>query len=333
MNTKLIHSFALTNEPSPHIRSKRTSKGIMMHVLIALCFPAAAAVYFFGYRVLLMLVVGIGSAMLFEWIYQKIRNKKTTVADASAAVTGMLLALSLPVSAPLWTLVLGTAFAVIVVKQIGGGLGRNMFNPAVSARVMLKVFFTPWITNWVLPGVDAVSTATPLEFIGHGARTVSAEVPSLMNLFLGVDLGGNSGETAKLMILIGMLYLIFFRVISPKIPLLCMGSTALVMFLFSGFNIHFTAAHVLSGTLIFAAVFMVTDYSSGPITAKGQTIFAIGCGVLTAFFRIVFNLPGGIGFAIIIMNMVAPWLDKQFTPRIYGHKKALRVRGDREKEK
>lgn len=326
-------TFPSYNKPSPHIRSARTSSRIMMHVLIALCFPAAAAVYFFGFRVIVMLVVGIVSALAFEFLYQKIRNKKVTVSDGSAAVTGMLMGLSLPTSAPLWALILGTAFAIIVVKQLPGGIGRNLFNPAVGGRVMLKIFFTPWITNWVLPGVDAVSTATPLEFIGHGVTTVSPEIPSLLNLFMGFDLGGNSGETSKLMILIGMVYLILFKIISPKIPLLYIGTVGLIMFLFSGFDVEYAAVHMLSGTLFFAAVFMATDYSSGAITPKGQVFFAIGCGVLTALFRILFNFPGGVGFAILTMNMIAPWIDKQCTPRIYGHKKPILVRGDREPQK
>lgn len=327
------HQLPAYNKPSPHLRSARTSSRIMMHVLIALCMPSVAAVFFFGFRVVLMIVVGIASAVLFEYVFQRIRNKKTTISDGSAAVTGMLMGLSLPTSAPIWTLLLGTAFAIIVVKQLGGGIGRNLFNPAVGARVMLKIFFTPWITNWVLPGVDAVSTATPLEFIGQGVRTVPSGLPSLRNLFLGVELGGNSGETSKLMILIAMAYLVFFKIISPKIPLLYVGTVAVIMFLFSGFNVEFAATHILSGTLFFAAVFMATDYSSGAITPKGQTLFAIGCGVLTAIFRILFNFPGGVGFAILVMNMIAPWIDKQCTPRIYGHKKPILVRGDREPQK
>ena len=279
-----------------------------------------------------MLLIGISSSILFEYAYQKLRKKRITVNDGTAAVTGMLMGLSLPVTAPFWALLLGTAFAIIVVKQLGGGTGRNLFNPAVSARVMLKVFFTPWITNWVLPGggVDAVSTATPLEFIGHTARTVSPEVPSLWNLFLGIDLGGNVGETSKLLIIIGMIYLVVQKIITPAIPLLYIGTLAIIMFLYSGFNVDFMMTHVLSGTLFFAAVFMATDYSSGALTLKGKMFFAVGCGLLTAFLRIVFNLPGGVGFAIIAMNMIAPWLDKQCTPRIYGHEKIIRIRGSRE---
>lgn len=333
MSFNLTANRSLANEPSPHIKSKVTSRNIMLHVMIALCFPSISAVYFFGYRVVWMILVGIVSSIFFEFLYQKIRRKTVTVTDGSAAVTGMLMGLSLPVTAPFWSLLLGTAFAIVVVKQWGGGLGRNLFNPAVSSRVMLKVFFTPWITNWVLPGVDAVSTATPLEFIGHTARTVSEEVPPLWNLFLGVDLGGNVGETSKIMILIGMFYLIVTKVISPKIPFLYVATLALIMFLYSGFNLHFMAAHVLSGTLIFAAVFMATDYSSGALTPNGKILFAVGCGLFTAFFRIVFNLPGGVGFAIIIMNMIAPWLDKKCTPRIYGHAKSMPLRGIRELKK
>lgn len=311
----------LKKSPSPHWHSRQTSSKIMLHVIIALLFPTAAAVYFFGWRVLLMAAVGVITAVGFEYAFQLYRRQRITIGDNSAAVTGLLVALSLPVTAPLWTIILGNAFAILVVKQLPGGIGKNRFNPAVAARVMLKIFFTPWITNWVTPGVDAVSTATPLEYIGHFSDTVPAEVPSLMNLFLGVGLGGNVGETSKLAILLGMLYLILQKVISPKTPLLYVGTVAVITSIYGNSDFTYMMTHVLSGTLLFAAVYMATDYSSGSLTPDGQTVFAIGCGILTALIRIVFNFPGGVGYAILIMNALVPLLDKYLAPRIYGHKK------------
>lgn len=326
--------------PSPHIRSERTTSWIMNQVMIALIPPTIAATYFFGWWSLIMVGVGIGSAVLFEYLYQRLTYQEVKIIDGSAAVTGMLIGLSFPVTVSLWLVIFGSAFAIIIVKQVNGGIGKNQFNPAVSGRVVAKIFFTPWLANWVLPGgffgtgyrgVDTISSATPLEFIGDGARTVSTQVPGLWDLFLGRNLGGNIGETSTLAITIGMLYLIFRKIINPKIPILYILTTILVMGLWSSFDLNFMLAHALSGTLFFGATYMATDYSSGALTPEGKTWFAIGCGILTAFFRIAFDYPGGVGFAILIMNAVAPYMDQKLMPRIYGHKERPNVKFDRQK--
>lgn len=320
----------VTLSPSPHIRVSKTTSNIMGDVLIALIFPLIAAVYFFGWQVLLMVGLGMGTAILSEYVYQKVTYQKITIKDNSALVTGALIGLSLPVTAPLWIVVIGSLFAIIVVKQWAGGIGKNYFNPAVAARVMIKAFFTPWITNWVLPGPDAVSAATPLQYLGGGATTVAEAVPKLSDLFLGLNLGGNVGETSKLMIIIGMSYLILRRVINPKIPILFILTTTLVTGFYSGFNFDFMMSHALTGTLFFGATYMATDYSSGALTPEGKTVFAIGAGLLTGFFRIAFTYPGGVGFAILIMNALAPLIDQKLMPRIYGHKKRPQVVYDRQ---
>ncbi|WP_440897390.1 RnfABCDGE type electron transport complex subunit D [Amphibacillus sp. Q70] len=318
---QLFISEKVLTTPSPHLYSKRTSSWIMQQVLIALLFPTIAATYFFGWRVVLMVAVGIISSVGFEYLYQRVRGFNVTIYDYSAAVTGMLIGLSLPVTAPIWSIVLGSAFAILVIKQLPGGIGRNAFNPAVAARVMLKVFFTPWITNWVTPEPDVVATATPLEYIGHHSTTVSNEVPSLWDLFIGTGLGGNVGETSKLAIIIGLIYLVIRGIINIKIPLLYVLTVAVITAIYGDFSFIYMMTHVLSGTLLFAATYMATDYSSGALTPDGKTIFAIGCGILTAAIRIIFDFPGGVGFAILIMNGLAPLIDKHFAPRIYGHKK------------
>lgn len=318
---------------SPHVRTPRTTAQIMTEVLIALIFPTAGAVYFFGPKVLLLIALGMGTSMLSEYLYQKWTYKKSTIGDRSALVTGALLGLSLPVSAPWWSVMVGSVFAIVVVKQLGGGIGKNVFNPAVAARVMLKAFFSPWITNWVLPGPDVVSTATPLEFIGGGATFVPDVVPGLQDLFLGFNLGGNAGETSKALILLGMLYLIFRRIIHPKIPVLYILSTTVVIGFYSSFNFEFMMTHALSGTLFFGATYMATDYSSGALTPEGKTVFAVGAGVLTALFRIIFTYPGGVGFAILIMNALAPRLDQLFMPRIYGHEGRPKVKFNRQNDR
>ncbi|MGP6139212.1 RnfABCDGE type electron transport complex subunit D [Jeotgalibaca sp. A127] len=314
----------LKRNPSPHLYVSRTSQWIMNQVLIALLFPLVAGVYFFGWRVLLMAMVGIATSILAEYIYQKATNKKITINDNSAAVTGLLIALSLPVTAPLWTIVIGCLFAIIFVKQLPGGIGRNILNPAVAARVMLKLFFSPWITNWVLPGPDLISTATPLSFIGNFSNTVPGDVPELGKLFLGIDLGGPVGETSKLMIIMGMLYLIGRRIISPYLPIIYIMSLATVTAVYGDFSFTYFMTHVLSGTAIFAATYMVTDYSSQPLTPDGKIVFAIGAGLLTGIIRIVFSFPGGVGFAILIMNACSPLIDRHLAPRIYGHRSRLK---------
>ncbi|MFO8069722.1 MAG: RnfABCDGE type electron transport complex subunit D [Alkalibacterium sp.] len=327
--------------PSPHIRSKRTSAWVMDQVMLAMVPPVVAATYFFGWWVLGMVLIGVTTAVASEFIYQKLTYKPIKIQDHSAAVTGMLIALSLPVTAPIWMIMFGSIFAIIIVKQFNGGIGKNYFNPAVASRVAIKAFFTPWLANWVLPagffgsgfrGVDAVSTATPLEYIGDGARTVAEEVPDLFNLFMGMDLGGNVGETSKFAILIGMLYLIFRRVINPKIPILYILTTTVVMGLWSSFNFDFMMTHALTGTLFFGATYMATDYSSGSLTPEGKIVFAIGCGVLTAFFRITLDHPGGVGYSILIMNALAPYIDNKLMPRIYGHSKRPQVNFNRQSE-
>lgn len=327
--------------PSPHIRSKRTSAWVMDQVMVALIPPVIAATYFFGWWVLGMVFIGITTAVASEYLYQKLTYKPIKIHDHSAAVTGMLIALSLPVTAPIWMIMFGSVFAIVLVKQMNGGIGRNYFNPAVAGRVAIKAFFTPWLANWVLPagligsgyrGADAISSATPLEFIGNGAQTVSEEVPGLWDLFVGLNLGGNIGETSKLAILIGMLYLIFRRVINPKVPILYIVTTFIVMGLWSSFNFDFMMTHVLTGTLFFGATYMATDYSSGSLTPEGKTVFAIGCGVLTAFFRITLDHPGGVGYSILIMNALAPFIDSKLMPRIYGHKSRPQTKFDRQSE-
>lgn len=322
----------LTQSMNPQIRSPKTTAWIMQQVLIALLFPTAAAIYYFGVGALVNILIALVSALAFEYIFQTITHKPITLKDYSAAVTGLLMGLALPVSAPWWSLILGSFIAIIVVKHfIGGGLGKNRFNPAVSARVLLKVFLTPWITNWVRP-FDLMSTATPLQFIGNGATSLPTQVdlPSLWDMFLGLNLGGNIGETSKLAILIGCLYLVVRGVINIKIPLLVILSAMVTIGLYSGLNLEFMLAHVLTGTIMFAAVYMATDYSSGALTPIGQTIFAIGIGFITMTIRFFFDFPGGIGFAILIMNALAPLLDRYFAPRIYGYSERKVVKFNRQ---
>ncbi|MGF1919235.1 RnfABCDGE type electron transport complex subunit D [Enterococcus faecalis] len=306
------------NTAGPHIREVWTSQDIMKHVLIALIFPTIAAIYYFGLSTLVMISFSIGMCILLEVLSCNILKLKGDIKDYSAIVTGWLLALTLPISAPLWTLLVGDFIAIVIVKQLSGGLGRNWLNPAVTARVVLKLFFSPWITNWVTPQPDVMATATPLASLGHFNREISSSIPEWWKLFLGVDLGGPIGETCKLAVLLSFLYLVSKKVIHLWIPLFTVGTFFVTVLLYSGMNFQFAIAHVFSGALIFAAVFMVTDYTTTPITDKGKYLFSMYCGILCALLRIILDLPGGIGIAILVMNLFTPLIDKCSLHKIYG---------------
>ncbi|MCR3956252.1 MAG: RnfABCDGE type electron transport complex subunit D [Gudongella sp.] len=304
---------------SPFLRTPTSTRTIMRDVLIALLPVSVMAVVQFGIKSLVMMLLGITSAVLFEFLYQRIRGKRITIRDLSAAVTGLLVALSYPVTAPLWIIVLGSFIAIVVIKQLSGGIGKNNLNPAVFSRVLIKILFTPIITRWVLPGPDLMSTATPLEFIGNGQTAIAQGAPEMNALFFGV-IGGGIGETVKWAIILGALYLVFRRVISLKIPLATLAGLFFMGMLFGKSSLEFATYHVLSGTAMFAAVFMVTDYSSGPLNHRARVYYGLSIGILTGMVRYLFALPGGIGVAILIMNILAPIYDAWFTPRVFGHK-------------
>ena len=304
---------------SPFLRTPASTRTIMRDVLIALMPVSVMAVVQFGIKSLVMILLGITSAVLFEFLYQRFTGKRITIRDLSAAVTGLLVALSYPVTAPLWIIVLGSFIAIIVIKQLSGGIGKNHLNPAVFSRVLIKILFTPIITRWVLPGPDLVSTATPLEFIGNGQTAIAQGAPEMQALFFGA-IGGGIGETVKWAIILGGLYLVFRRVISLKIPLATLAGLFFMGMLFGKSSLEFATYHVLSGTAMFAAVFMVTDYSSGPLNHRARVYYGLSIGILTGMIRYLFALPGGIGVAILIMNILAPIYDAWFTPRVFGHK-------------
>ena len=307
------------NLKAPFIKSKDRDASIMRDVLIALVPVSVMSIINFGYKSLVMMVVGMVSAVLFEYTFQKMMKKQVTIRDLSAVVTGLLLGLSLPPTAPLWILVFGTGVAIVLVKQMPGGIGRNTFNPAVFSRVLIKILFSSQITNWILPGTDAVSTATPLTYIGDAAQSIPKGAPSFYDLFMG-NIGGNIGEMVKWAILIGFIYLVVRRVISFWVPIATLTGLFLTTMLLGVSDIEFALYHVLSGTAMFAAVFMVTDYTSGPLNKKAKVYYGLMIGILTGLIRYSFDLPGGIGIAILIMNVFAPILDGICTPRVFGHK-------------
>lgn len=314
------NSFLVSS--SPHLRDDVSTQRIMIDVALALVPAALAGVYFFGPRVLLVILVTVLSCVASEYIARRIMKRESTIADFSAVVTGILLALNLPPTIPFWIAAVGGVIAIVIVKQIFGGIGQNFMNPALAARVMLMVSWPVQMTKWINPAPDAVSSATPLALI-KGKEVIEGPIPGYLDLFLG-NVGGTIGETSVLALLIGAAYLLYRRVITPHIPLTFIGTVALFTWVFGG-NGLFTGNflyHVLAGGLVLGAFFMATDYSTSPVTAKGRIIMGIGCGLLTSIIRLYTNYPEGVSFAIILMNIVVPLIDRYTVPRSFGGEKA-----------
>lgn len=322
---------------SPHTRHKSSAAEIMLDVIIALIPALIAGVIVFGYRAALLAIVCVASAVFFEWAWCKIVKKPSAIGDFSAAVTGLLLALNLPVTIPYWMAIIGALFAIIVVKQFFGGLGHNFMNPALAARAFLLTSWAQAMTTWVEPfaklnfwnNADAVTSATPLAAIKGGG-----EMASYLDLFLG-NVGGCIGEVSALAILLGAGYLLWRRVITIKIPLTYILTVAVITFIFGGDGFFTGDAlyHVLSGGLLFGAFFMATDYVTTPCTPMGQTVFAIGCGVLTAVIRLWGGYPEGVSYSILLMNVAAPLIERYTQPKRFGlvkEKKAAKEGKDNE---
>lgn len=302
----------LTISTAPHIRCKDSVKTIMRDVLIALLPTTAAGIYLFGLNSALIVAVSVASAVLAEFVWQKLAKRPVRVKDLSAAVTGLIFALNLPPTAPWWMAMIGSAFAIIVVKQLFGGIGDNFLNPALAARALLLASWPARMTQFVAPtyfsGADAVSSATVLSESGLQARYI--------DMFLG-RIPGTIGEVCKVAILIGFAYLLIRRVISWQVPVIILAVIALLSWIFGSDPL--TA--ILSGGVMFGAVFMATDYTTSPMTAKGQIIFAVGIGVIIVLIRKFGSYPEGVTYAILFMNIVAPLIDKYVAPRLYGEVK------------
>ena len=300
---------------SPHVRSKDTVSRTMLDVVIALSPAALFGIFYFGFGALLTIVLCVGASVLTEWGYEKLMKQRSTIHDLSAVVTGLLLAMNLPSSSPWWMSVMGSVFAILIVKQLFGGLGQNFMNPALGARAFLLISFAGLMTDWQ---VDAVSMATPLGIMKEGGSAM----PSVMSAFLGT-IPGSLGETSAVLLILGGVYLIYRKVISYRIPLVYIATTAIMVLLFGpdGFDLNALGYHLFSGGLMLGAFFMATDYSSSPTTAKGQIIMGVGAGVLTALIRLFGGYPEGVSFAILIMNLFVPLIDKYTLPKIFGEVK------------
>lgn len=324
---------------SPHISRPDTTQRIMLDVIIALIPALLAATIFFGPRSLLIASVSIATCVIFEYICRKIMKRENTIADLSAAVTGLLFALNLPVNAPVWLVILGGIIAIVVVKQMFGGLGQNFVNPALFARIVLLLSFPSYMSgNWTQPltwykgateavtsatdgitsATDALTTATPLSLIKQG----SSNLPSIMDMILG-KVPGSIGETCVIALLLGAVYLMIRKVISPVIPVTYLATVSVISLIAQKDVLY----QLLSGGLILGAFFMATDYATSPVTKKGKVVFAIGCGVLTSLIRLYGNLPEGVSYAIILMNILVPHIERLTRPVPFGFKARKRKRG------
>lgn len=294
---------------APHIRSSLTTKNIMYDVIIALMPATLFGIYQFGFNAFLVIAVAITASLLSEYLYQRLMKLPITITDGSAIVTGLLLALSLSSSLPLWMVALGSVFAIIVVKQLFGGLGQNFMNPALGARCFLLISFAGKMNSFV--GIDAVSGATPLALLRDNQHV------DLLNLFIGTT-SGTIGETSVIALLIGAAYLLYKKVISPKIPLAILISFSLIIIIGGNPTFSYLLKQICSGGLIIGVFFMATDYVTCPITPNGRLIYGLMIGILAAIFRLYGSTPEGMSFAIIISNLLVPLIEKVTVPKIKG---------------
>ena len=308
---------------SPHLHTSTTITKIMLYVIIALAPAAVLGVFFFGFYAALVIAVAVASAVVSEWVFDKITKKRNTTGDLSAVVTGLLIALNMPPRIPLWMVVIGSAFAIIIVKQMFGGLGKNFVNPALAARCFMLIAWTGAMTTFHEPLVDAVSSATPLAIMKDGA---AGSLPTLMQCFLGFK-SGTIGEVSAIALIVSFAYLLIKLVVSVKIPAAYLLSFALLTFFFgkNAMDAGYLAYQLLTGGLLLGAFFMATDYTTTPTTSKGMIIFGIGCGVLTFLIRRFGGYPEGVSFSILLMNLASPLIERFTVPKSFGNRGGAKI--------
>ena len=321
MENKLIVSS------SPHVRSNEDTSYIMKQVIIALHPAAVAGVYFFRLNALSAMFFCILGTVGTEFLYQKFTKQKSTIGDFSAVVTGLLLAFNVPASLPWWMCLVGGIFAILVVKMVFGGIGCNFVNPALAARAFLLASFPVAMTAWTQPGVnwigknlDAVTTATPLSFLKNGAAglaDLSSNGISLADMMIG-NIGGCIGETSAILLLLGGVYLMYKGIINYVIPVFYIATVFILTFLLGGFNITFAIYQLFAGGLMLGGFFMLTDYTTSPMTKKGQIIYAVLAGLITTVIRMYGGYPEGVSYSILLVNCLAPLIDKFVRNRVFG---------------
>ena len=317
--------------PSPHRAAEVSTARVMLMVIIALLPAAAAGCVFFGLRAALIMAVCVAFCVVFEALCRILMKKEQTVGDLSAIVTGLLLGMNLPATVPVHVAIIGSFIAIVIVKQLFGGIGQNFANPAIAARIVLMLSFTSQMSGWVKPywytaAVDAETSATPLaanwlEYTQNGTAYKMAPF-TLGEMFFG-ETGGCIGETCAAALIVGGLFLIITRIISPSTPIAFIGSFALLTFIYTG-SLTETVYGVLAGGLLIGAFFMATDYATTPITVKGKIIFGIGCGVITFIIRSFGSYPEGVSFSILLMNLLTPYIDRLTRTVPFGAKKPER---------
>ena len=322
-NLKLI---ATSN---PHIRGSETTRSIMLDVIIAMLPALAFACFNFGLRALTLTVVSVIGCMFFEWLYRKLMKKPQSVGDLSAVVTGMLLALTCPVHMPYWMILIGDFFAIVIVKQLFGGIGKNFVNPALAGRAMLVASYAGTMTAWVDPagpkaglvsaGADIITRATPLAMMKGGSFEELLSTYKVSDMFLG-QIPGAVGEVSAAALLIGGIYLIVRKVINWQIPVAYIGTVAVLSFLFpkAGTGLEWMLYSIFGGGLFLGAFFMATDYATSPVTKKGQLIFGVGCGLFTVFIRYFGSYNEGVCYSIMVMNCCTALIDKYTKPTRFG---------------
>ncbi len=317
LNNKLVVSA------SPHDRSHKTVRNIMLDVIIALVPALIASIVLYGPRALLVECVAVGTCVIAEYISRVVMKRGQTIGDLSAVITGLLLAFNLPVNIPLWMVMIGSVIAIVVVKQFFGGIGQNFVNPALVGRIVLLTSFPVAMSTWTAPltwstqNLDGITSASPLTSIHTMVSSGTTPEASLIEMLIGWR-AGCLGETCAVAIILGGLYLIVRKVISPTIPLTYIGTVAVIMLIAGKGNLNFVAYELLGGGLMLGAFFMATDYTTSPITFKGKIIFAVGCGIITSLIRIFGNLPEGVSYSIIIMNILVPLIENITLPKPFG---------------
>lgn len=322
MENKLIVSS------SPHVRTNKDTSYIMKQVVIALLPATLAALFFFRLSALNVIFFCVTGSVGAEFLCQKISKQESTIGDFSAVVTGLLLAFNVPASLPWWMCLLGAAFAIIVVKMVFGGIGNNFVNPALVARAFLLASFpvamTLWTrtgVNWVSSGnIDAYTTATPLSFLKAGSNGVSSLADSgisISNMLIG-NIGGCIGETSAVLIILGGLYLMYKGIINYVIPTFYICTVAILMFILGGFNFTFVIYELLAGGLMLGAFFMLTDYTTSPMTKKGKIIYAVLAGLITTVIRLYGGYPEGVSYSILFVNIMTPLIDKYTKTKVFG---------------
>lgn len=309
---------------APHLVSKMDTSKTMAMVILALVPSFLVSIYVFGMRVILLTLVCVVASVGFEWLYNKAMKKRQTAGDLSAALTGVLIAFNVPSNFPYWMAVIGCFVAIIIVKQLYGGIGRNIVNPAITARIVLFISFATEMTTWPTPRMteaDAVTSATPLGVLAEGSVS---DLPSNTEMFLGF-IGGSMGEVSAVALLIGGLFLIWKKVISPIIPVCFIGTVFVIAFLYYSFSGDVDASaldmaifHVCAGGVMLGAFFMATDYVTSPIMSLGKVIMGVGCGIITMVVRLWGAYPEGVSFSILLMNIMTPLIDQLCIKLTYG---------------